>query len=43
MKAILDKAGVKQPPSTWARLEELSKTVAPEYGLQGYASQLATP
>jgi multiple sugar transport system substrate-binding protein len=39
-KDILAKAG-KQPPRTWAQLEDLAKTVAPEYGLQGYASQLA--
>jgi multiple sugar transport system substrate-binding protein len=39
-KDILAKAG-KQPPKTWAQLEDLAKTVAPKYGLQGYASQLA--
>ena len=39
-KDILAKAG-KQPPTTWAQLEDLAKTVAPKYGLQGYASQLA--
>jgi multiple sugar transport system substrate-binding protein len=39
-KDILAKAG-KQPPRTWAQLEDLAKTVAPVYGLQGYASQLA--
>jgi multiple sugar transport system substrate-binding protein len=39
-KDILAKAG-KQPPRTWAQLEDLAKTVAPIYGLQGYASQLA--
>ena len=38
-KDILAKAG-KQPPTTWAQLEELAKTVAPKYGLQGYAGQL---
>jgi multiple sugar transport system substrate-binding protein len=37
---ILAKAG-KQAPRTWAQLEELAKTVAPRYGLQGYAGQFA--
>jgi multiple sugar transport system substrate-binding protein len=35
-KDILAKAG-KQPPRTWAQLAELAKTVAPKYGLYGYA------
>jgi multiple sugar transport system substrate-binding protein len=39
-KDILAKAG-KLPPKTWAQLEQQAKTVAPRYGLQGYASQLA--
>ena len=39
-KDILAKAG-KQPPKTWAQLEAQAKTVAPKYGLQGYAGQLA--
>ncbi|HVT70697.1 MAG TPA: ABC transporter substrate-binding protein [Trebonia sp.] len=39
-KDILDEAG-KQPPSTWAQLEEEAKTVAPRYGMAGYAGQLA--
>jgi multiple sugar transport system substrate-binding protein len=39
-KDILAKAG-KQPPRTWAQLETLAKTVAPRYGLQGYAGQFA--
>ncbi len=39
-KDILARAG-KQPPRTWAQLEELAKTVAPRYGLQGYAGQFA--
>lgn len=39
-KDILAKAG-KQPPRTWAELAELAKTVAPRYGMQGYAGQLA--
>jgi len=39
-KDILAKAG-KQPPTTWAQLEDQAKTIAPRYGLQGYASQLA--
>ena len=37
---ILDRAG-KQAPKTWAQLEDLAKTVAPRYGMQGYAGQLA--
>jgi multiple sugar transport system substrate-binding protein len=39
-KDILAKAG-KQPPKTWTQLEELAKTVAPRYGMQGYAGQFA--
>jgi multiple sugar transport system substrate-binding protein len=39
-KDILAKAG-KQPPTTWAQLADLAKTVAPRYGMQGYAGQLA--
>jgi multiple sugar transport system substrate-binding protein len=39
-KDILAKAGV-QPPKTWAQLEEEAKTIAPRYGMQGYAGQLA--
>jgi len=39
-KDILAKAG-KLPPKTWAQLEEEAKTVAPRYGMQGYAGQLA--
>ncbi len=37
-KDILDKAGEK-PPKTWAELRNLAKTVAPKYGLEGYAGQ----
>jgi multiple sugar transport system substrate-binding protein len=37
---ILAKAG-KLPPKTWAQLAEQATTVAPKYGLQGYAGQLA--
>jgi trehalose/maltose transport system substrate-binding protein len=37
---ILAKAG-KLPPRTWAQLAEQASTVAPKYGLQGYAGQLA--
>jgi multiple sugar transport system substrate-binding protein len=37
-KDILDKAG-KKPPKTWAQLRQLAKTVAPKYGLEGYAGQ----
>jgi multiple sugar transport system substrate-binding protein len=39
-KDILAKAG-KLPPTTWAQLEGQAETVAPKYGLQGYAGQLA--
>jgi trehalose/maltose transport system substrate-binding protein len=35
-KDILAEAG-RQPPRTWAQLAELAKTVAPKYGLYGYA------
>jgi len=34
-------AAHKKPPTTLAQLEELAKTVAPKYGLQGYAGQLS--
>jgi multiple sugar transport system substrate-binding protein len=34
-------AAGKLPPKTWAQLTEQAKTVAPKYGLQGYAGQLA--
>jgi multiple sugar transport system substrate-binding protein len=37
-KDILAKAG-KRPPKTWAELRQLAKTVAPKYGLEGYAGQ----
>jgi multiple sugar transport system substrate-binding protein len=37
-KDILDREGDK-PPRTWAELERLAKTVAPKYGLDGYAGQ----
>ena len=39
-KDILAKAG-EQPPKTWAQLQQLAKTVAPEYGLYGYAGTFA--
>jgi multiple sugar transport system substrate-binding protein len=39
-KDILAKAG-KQPPRTWAQLARLAKTVAPKYGLDGYAGTFA--
>lgn len=35
---ILRKAGAR-PPRTWAQLAALAKTVAPRYGLWGYAGQ----
>ncbi|MFJ4790937.1 ABC transporter substrate-binding protein [Streptomyces sp. NPDC088794] len=37
-KDILDKEGVP-PPRTWAELEHDAKTIAPKYGLDGYAGQ----
>jgi multiple sugar transport system substrate-binding protein len=37
-KDILNKAG-KKPPKTWAQLRRLAKTVAPKYGVEGYAGQ----
>ena len=39
-KDILAKAG-KQPPRTWAQLQQLAKTVAPKYSLDGYAGTFA--
>jgi trehalose/maltose transport system substrate-binding protein len=39
-KDILAKAG-KQPPRTWAQLRQLAMTVAPRYGLYGYAGTFA--
>ena len=39
-KDILAKAG-KKPPKTWAQLAELAATVAPKYGLYGYAGTFA--
>ncbi|MDC0769381.1 ABC transporter substrate-binding protein [Streptomyces sp. HD] len=35
---ILAKEGV-DPPRTWAELEKQAKTIAPKYGLDGYAGQ----
>ncbi|MFI9599058.1 ABC transporter substrate-binding protein [Streptomyces sp. NPDC004069] len=37
-KDILDKEGVA-PPRTWAELEHAARTIAPKYGLDGYAGQ----
>ncbi|WP_328882406.1 ABC transporter substrate-binding protein [Streptomyces sp. NBC_00299] len=37
-KDILTKEGV-DPPRTWAELERAAKTIAPKYGLDGYAGQ----
>ncbi|GGM22558.1 ABC transporter substrate-binding protein [Streptomyces fumigatiscleroticus] len=37
-KDILDKEGIS-PPRTWAELEHDAKTIAPRYGLGGYAGQ----
>ena len=39
-KDILAKAG-KKPPTTWAQLQQLAETVAPKYGLYGYAGTFA--
>jgi multiple sugar transport system substrate-binding protein len=39
-KDILAKAG-KRPPTTWAQLQQLAETVAPRYGLAGYAGTFA--
>jgi multiple sugar transport system substrate-binding protein len=39
-KDILAKAG-QSPPKTWAQLAKLAKTVAPKYGLDGYAGTFA--
>ena len=39
-KDILAKAG-HQPPRTWAQLRQLARTVAPRYGLYGYAGTFA--
>ncbi len=39
-KDILAKAGQK-PPKTWAQLKRLAETVAPKYGLYGYAGTFA--
>jgi multiple sugar transport system substrate-binding protein len=39
-KDILTRAGVAAP-ETWARLAADAKTIAPRYGLQGYAGQFA--
>jgi multiple sugar transport system substrate-binding protein len=39
-KDILAKAG-RQPPRTWAQLQRLAQTVAPRYGLYGYAGTFA--
>jgi multiple sugar transport system substrate-binding protein len=35
---VLAKEGV-EPPRTWAELERYAKTIAPKYGLDGYAGQ----
>ncbi|MET7390604.1 ABC transporter substrate-binding protein [Streptomyces sp. NPDC005529] len=37
-KDLLAKEGVR-PPHTWAELEEQAKSIAPKYGLDGYAGQ----
>ncbi|MFJ3819627.1 ABC transporter substrate-binding protein [Streptomyces nodosus] len=37
-KDILEKEGVA-PPRTWRELEQAAKTIAPKYGLDGYAGQ----
>ncbi|MEU3250385.1 ABC transporter substrate-binding protein [Streptomyces sp. NPDC006997] len=35
---VLDREGL-DPPRTWAELERMAETVAPKYGLDGYAGQ----
>ncbi|MEV3988317.1 ABC transporter substrate-binding protein [Streptomyces sp. NPDC049837] len=37
-KDVLDREG-ERPPRTWAELERQARTIAPEYGLGGYAGQ----
>ncbi|WP_151478461.1 ABC transporter substrate-binding protein [Streptomyces albicerus] len=37
-KDVLDKEGLA-PPRTWAELEKQARTIAPKYGLDGYAGQ----
>ncbi|TGB15262.1 ABC transporter substrate-binding protein [Streptomyces sp. MZ04] len=37
-KDVLAKEGI-EPPRTWAELERAARTVAPKYGLDGYAGQ----
>jgi multiple sugar transport system substrate-binding protein len=37
-KDILDKEGV-EPPRTWEELAHQARTIAPKYGLEGYAGQ----
>jgi multiple sugar transport system substrate-binding protein len=37
-KDILDEEGV-EPPTTWAELAHQARTIAPKYGLKGYAGQ----
>ncbi|MEU9863619.1 ABC transporter substrate-binding protein [Streptomyces sp. NPDC047971] len=37
-KDVLDREG-QRPPRTWAELERQARTIAPEYGLGGYAGQ----
>jgi multiple sugar transport system substrate-binding protein len=39
-KDVLAKAG-QRPPKTWAQLAQLAETVAPKYGLDGYAGTFA--
>jgi multiple sugar transport system substrate-binding protein len=39
-KDILTRAG-KQPPTTWGQLQYLAETVAPKYGIDGYAGTFA--
>src|SRR5260370_36015097 len=40
-KDILAKSHVQYPPTTWAQLEYLARTVPPTYGLNGYAGTFA--
>lgn len=39
-KDILAKEG-KRPPRTWAELRDLARTIAPKYGIDGYAGQFS--
>jgi multiple sugar transport system substrate-binding protein len=40
-KDILAAAHISKPPTTWAELQHLAATVAPKYGVRGYAGTFA--